>query len=135
MANVGSPARGYYPDRTSNIGAVKDLFVKFTVGATPSTITQQTTGEILSITNTGTGAYTILFTQSYFQHVELSGSTVQASYANTGVCNVEHIADANQAKNGSLKILLTNAAGAATDAASGDVVVIKYAVQVDSITS
>jgi hypothetical protein len=135
MANVGSPARGYYPDRTATIGAVKDVFIKFLIGASESTITQKTSGEILSITNTGTGAYTILLTQSYYQHVEFSGSTVQASYANTGVCNVEHIADANEAANGSLKVLLTNAAGTATAASNGDVVVIKYAVQVDSITS
>ena len=62
MANVGSPARGYYPDRTSNIGAVKDLFIKFTIGASAATITQQTLGEIASIANTGTGAYTIQLT-------------------------------------------------------------------------
>jgi hypothetical protein len=132
---VGSPARGYYPDYSANIGAVKNLFVRFQIGASASTITQQTSGEIASISNTGTGAYTIQFTQAYHQCVDLSGSTIQATYSAAGICNVEHVADASEAANGTLKILLTNAAGAATAAANGDYIVIRYAVQVDSITS
>ena len=134
MANVGSPARGYYMDRSAEIGAVKDLFVKFTSGASgavPAAL--GILGGITSVTRTGTGAYTVQFNQSYYQVVQFCGNVAQATYSSSGACDVRQISDANEAANGTVKFLTVTAAGAAVDMSSGDVLHMTLTVQVDSI--
>lgn len=137
MANVGSPARGCYPDRSAAIGAIKDLYVKFVSGASGAVPTALAIlGEIQTVTRTGTGAYTVQFSQSYYQAIEFAGSVTQAAgYANTGACTVYQVYDTAEATAGTVKFLVTNAAGTAVDPAVNDVVKVHLTVQVDSITS
>ena len=126
--SVGNPSPGFYPDRTSNVGFVKDLFVEFTSGSSGAVASSPGYNEVVSITRTGTGAYTIQFSQAYNGARNFHGDPTQASYSASGACNVKHIADANEASNGTLKILVTNAAGAATDPTTGDVIRMCYQV-------
>ncbi len=136
MANVGSPARGNYMDRSADIGAIKDLFVKFVSGASGAVpTTWGTLGGIQTITKTGTGAYTVQFNQSYYQCVQFVGSVQQASYSASGACTVAINADASEAANGTVKFTTLTAAGAAVDMSAGDILRVTHTVQVDSITS
>jgi hypothetical protein len=128
MANVGNPAGGYYPDRTANVGYVKDLFVKWTSGATGAVATLLPFAEVASVTRTNTGAFTIQFTQAYNGTRNMYGDIAQATYSKTGACQVVHVSDANEATNGTLKILTVDAAGDATDPTTGDVVHITFQV-------
>lgn len=131
--SVGSPANGFYPDRTANIGRVKDLFVRWTSGSSGAVSTVKNFGEIVSVTQTGTGAYTIQFSQAYALSVNLTGCITQASYnASTGACRFHKVVDANEAANGTLKIVTTNEAGTATDPTTGDDIQLCYQVATDT---
>lgn len=133
---VGSPSRGNYPDRTAAIGAIKDLYVKFVSGANgavPAALS--ILGEIISVTRTGTGAYTVQFSQSYYQAIEFAGTVTQASFSTSGACFIQQVADANEAANGTVKFQCYTQAGAAVDPTTGDIVKVHFTVQIDSITS
>lgn len=126
MANVGSPASGFYPAGTSNVGFEKRLHTKWISGSSGAIGTLKTYAEIASVTHTGTGAYTIQYTQSYNQSQGIRGDVAQASYNASGACFVKHISDANEAANGTLKVLVVDAAGAAVEPTTGDVIHITH---------
>jgi len=128
MANVGSPSPGQYPQNGCNVGYVKKLYVRWTSGATGAVATLLSFNEVASVTHTGTGAYTIQFTQAYNQSRNLTGCIVQASYSKTGACFIQRVADANAAAQGTLKILTVDAAGDATESTTGDVIELCYEV-------
>lgn len=131
---VGSPSTGFYMDRSSNVGYTKDLFIKWTSGSSGAVATLQPYNEVVSVTRTGTGAFTIQFSQCYNGARNMYGDIAQASYSNTGACQVVHVADANEATNGTLKVLTVNAAGTATDPTTGDIVHITFQVATASGT-
>jgi hypothetical protein len=126
--SVGNPAPGFYPDRTANVGFVKDLFIEWTSGSSGAVASSPGYNEVVSITRTGTGAYTIQFSQAYNGARCMSWSITQASYAKTGACDVRHVADANEASNGTLKVLTVDGDGDAVDPTTGDVIRVCYQV-------
>lgn len=129
MANVGSPASGFYPDRTANAGYVKDLFVKW-ISDTAGAIKSSTPfTEVVSITHTGTGAYTIQFSQAFNGTRNFTGNIAQAAgYDATKACRIQRVYDTTAPANGTLKILTVNAAGTATEPAANDVIELCYQV-------
>jgi len=128
MANVGSPSPGQYPQNGCNVGYVKRVYVRWTSGASGAVATLLAFNEVASVTHTGTGAYTIQFTQAYNQSRNLIANVTQASYSSSGACKVRKVADASEAANGTLKIVTLTEAGAAVEPTTGDVIELTYEV-------
>ncbi len=78
---------------------------------------------VTSATTSGTGVVTLVLKEAWNAFENFVGTVQQASYANTGACNVELTANnSGTAATRTLVFLLTNGAGTAVNAASGDIV-------------
>ncbi len=77
---------------------------------------------VKSATTSGTGVLTVVLKERWNSFANFIGSVQQASYANTGACNIELTAQNATGTTMTLTFLLTNGAGTAVNAASGDTV-------------
>lgn len=88
-------------------------------------------GAVASISRTGTGQYTITFSDAWVDLVKFVGWAKQAAaYANTGACDVFITAD-NSAVAGTQTIIVqvTNGSGTAVDPAVNDVICLHFEFQ------
>ena len=128
MANAG----GQYTFYQSNVDGVQQLHLGWVSGATGAVPTSFPSGfinvplEVKSVTRTGTGAFTILWTGPWYAAmVKFVGSVLQATYANTGACSVYVVEDhSTNTTTPEVKILVTNAAGTAVDPTTSDIVTL-----------
>jgi len=122
-----APAPGPYMDRSSTQKTTKDIYLKFTSGASgavPSTLTLRS--GVTSVTRTGTGAYTVVLDQ-YFDHsVGFTQSIQQASYAKTGACDCRKITSVGSTA--TFTLLTVDGDGDAVDMASGDIIELCFTV-------
>lgn len=125
-----------YPLEGNTIGGMVYAQLKWTSGATgavptfPSSFKYASNIVFKSVTRTGTGAYTIALQKPFYDVMPepMKFGCLQASDSASGVCTARLIEDhSNNVTTPELKILTTNAAGAATDAASGDVITVTFA--------
>lgn len=111
------------------------IYAKWTsgnTGAVPATLTFDR--GIASVTRTGTGAFTIALSSAWDAQLHFRGGVIQASYSNTGACHVQQVEDkVADTTTPEIKILCTNAAGAATDPTNGDVVSFKLEVTPENV--
>lgn len=78
---------------------------------------------VTSATTSGTGVLTLVLKEAWNEFENFIGTVQQASYANTGACNVVLTANnSGTAATRTLVFQLTNAAGTATSAAANDIV-------------
>jgi hypothetical protein len=124
--SVGNPSPGYYADRTANVGYVKDVFVKWTSGASGAVASSLGFAEVVSITHGATGVFVIQFSQGWNDSRNFTGNVMQASYSATGACTVRKTAQDSTA--GTLTVLVVTAAGAAVEPTTGDVIELCFQV-------
>jgi hypothetical protein len=110
-------------DRSSNVNGVKDLFVEWTGGTSP-TVTNY--DEVVSVAYSGTGVFLITFSQAYNGVRHIGTSVLQASYSASGAVYLDETAES--ATNGTVTLTARTAAGAAVAPASTDI--IRVVVQV-----
>jgi len=130
MANAG----GLYSFLQRTVDGVNELYLGWTSGATgalPSSYPSgynNSTAEIKSVTRTGTGAFTISLGAPWWASmVAFHFHILQASYANTGACSVYVVEDhSTNTTTPEIKILITNAAGTATDPTTNDQVNLTF---------
>lgn len=76
-----------------------------------------------SATTSGTGVLTVVLKEAWNDFENFIGTVQQATYSSSGACNVELTANnSGVGATRTLVFLLTNGAGAAVNAASGDIV-------------
>ncbi len=82
------------------------------------------TDEFLIPVRTGTGAYTLTLTSQWaLRSFGIIPYLVQASYSASGACAMQLVEDkSNDVTTQEIKILITNAAGAAVDPTTSDVI-------------
>src|SRR5258708_6499518 len=105
-------------------------------GAVPALSTFRYHQRVVSVTRNSAGSYTIVFEDGVVGLVGVIGNVIQASPA-TGGLTVKPTVNNMQATTApSLTVVVTVPAGAATDPASGDVVMLTRVVQyMDAIAS
>jgi hypothetical protein len=124
---AGNPSRGYFPDRTANIGGVKDVFVEWTGGTSPVV---QNYSEVVSVAYSGTGVFLVTLSQSYNGIRNVTTSVKQASFAAAG-CHYL-VPTAESSTNGTVTLQACKGSdGTAVAPASGDV--IRVTIQVGVI--
>ncbi len=102
-----------------------DMFVQMSYTATGTSAAQTLTegkGFITSATTSGTGVLTVVLKERWAKYRNFIHTVQQASYSASGACNIVLTAQAATGTTKTLTFLLTNSAGAAVNAASGDIV-------------
>lgn len=128
--------RQFYQFRYSLEANVVDLFMTVSFGSTGApTLTANQNKGIASITRTGAGAYTILFTDNYARLMGTRHTFNEASNSNTAPASPGMWVTAdNSASTTAPGIQVTfNSAGTATDPASGEIVLMQITLKNSSI--
>lgn len=138
MANTGA----YYPGPNTSHSGWNFLTLLWTSGATgavptgyPGSFTRSTP-EVKSVTRTGTGAFTFALGAAWAGPMfAIFPYLLQATFASSGACEMVLIEDhSNNVTTPEVKVLITNAAGAAADPASGDIIGVTLATQLVSVS-
>lgn len=128
MANVG----GFYDHMWASQQGLTWQFLQWKGPGSGAVTTTRTSPEIKSLTETGTGAYTIALNSPWAGSMfAVTFTPMQASDSSAGVCTGRVIEDhSTNVTTPEIKILLTNAAGAATALQSTDVMNVVLWMQV-----
>lgn len=130
MANAGG-LYSFYQDSVDGVTRLRLGWTSGATGALPASFPSgfnNANSEIKSVTRTGTGAYTIALKDPWWASMcEFTYHILQASYANTGACSVYVVEDhSTNLTTPEIKILITNAAGTATDPTTSDQVNLTF---------
>lgn len=125
---------GLYPDFSSMQQGTVLIPVQWTSGATgavPALSAFTYSAGVKSVTRNSAGDFTIVFKGGAAAgFIGMDENIVQASYSNTGACYA--IIKVNSLKTKgtfSVEIMTVNAAGAATDPTTGDVIALLFTLQ------
>lgn len=102
-----------------------DMLVQVSYTATGTSAAQTLTegkSFVTSATTSGTGVVTVVLKERWNKFRNFIPSIQQASYSAAGACNIELTAQNATGTTKTLTFLLTNGAGAAVNAASGDII-------------
>jgi dihydroxyacid dehydratase/phosphogluconate dehydratase len=129
---MGSPA--YYTDATANESGHVRFDIEWTSavsGGVPalSAFPHPAAGYVVSVVHGATGVYTITLTDQWADLLEFGGWTIQATYSAAGACNIRVTANNTNAAAKTLVLLVTNAAGAAVDPTTNDVLYVNLRMQ------
>jgi hypothetical protein len=121
-------------DQSSQASGLVDIPVKFTAGASgavPALSAFAQHNGVAAVTKpSGTGIYKITLEDAYLARVGFIRDVKQASYSSSGACHIQITADTtSDPTDPSVTLLVTTAAGAAVNLASGDVVTITLVMQ------
>lgn len=116
-------------DRTSYVASGVDVVFRWTSGATGAVASVDRKGDNAAtpVARTAAGSFTLALAQVYFDHEPMLEEIVQASYSANGAVYVVPIAYNLASKTVTVKTV--NAAGAATDPTTGDVVQVTLRLQ------
>lgn len=127
---------GYFSDQTAFDSGLVTLNLEWTSGATgavpalnSANFPHSGVGEVVSVVRGGVGVFTITLTQAWFDLIRFVGWTIQAAYSAAGACNVRVTANNTGAATATLVLLVTNAAGAAVDPTTNDVMYVNLQLQ------
>lgn len=135
---MDSARMGYFSDDTSNESGQVELYlqwVSLVTGGIPTTLLRSsgfglTVPVTAAITRTGAGLFTVQFSQAWaLKYLDFSATFQQATYAAGGVSESNILTDNLMATTGVMTINITNAAGAATDPTTGDVITLHWTMQ------
>jgi hypothetical protein len=127
MANAGT-----YSDETSTTSGRVTVPVQWTSGASGAVPALSAFAQrygLTSCTHGATGVYTLVFDDSYVGLLDFSESIIQASYSKNGACKVRITANNIAATAKSIVLLVVDGDGDAVEPASGDVLVLDFALQ------
>lgn len=129
--------QGPFTDDSSKESAIVNHFLQWTSGTTGAvaTINRQAGFGLVApataaVVQTGTGLFTLQFEQPWsLPYLAFDYSIKQASYAAAGACVVQVLTDNLMATTGVMTIEITNAAGAAVNPTTGDIVRLNITMQ------
>ena len=131
---MGRP--GYFSDSTEFESGKAGIDLEWTSlvsGGVPALLTSgfphSGMGQVASVVHGATGVYTITFTDQWFDLLQFDGWVIQATYSAAGACNVRVTANNTGAAAKTLVLLVTNAAGAAVDPTTNDVLYVNLRMQ------
>lgn len=125
---AGNPSRGQYMDRSSNVDGIKDIFVEWTGGTSP-TVTNYS--EVVSVGYSATGQFLITMSQAYNGIRNVTASCKQASFAAAG-CHYL-VPTAESSTNGTITLQACKGSdGTAVAPANGDVIRVTIQVGITS---
>jgi len=126
---------GYFGDDTANESGQVELYLQYTslvTGGIPTTLSRSSgfgLGAVAAIARTGVGLFTIQFDQIWtLKYLDFNGVFQQAAYSAAGACEVQILTD-TVATNGQMTIEVTNAAGAAVDPTTNDIITYHWTMQ------
>lgn len=126
------PGPAPFTDRTSHESGVVDTFLQWTSGASgavPSTLTRSM--GVKSVVHGATGVYVVTLKSPWKNSpLEFTQAIMQASYSASGACFVRVTADASSnSTTPTITLLVVNAAGAAVEPTTGDVIRVSFKLQ------
>lgn len=128
---------GYFMDDSANESGCVQLYLQWTSGVTGAvtTINRQSGFGLVSpatasVVRTGVGLFTVQFSQAWaLKYLSVSPLIQQTTYSAAGACEVQILTDSLVATTGVMTIEITNAAGAAVDPTTGDVITLAFTMQ------
>lgn len=129
---------GPWVDDTYAVSGRVELVLRWTAGSTGSIASIDanhrygfvTPANPTPIVRNSAGNYTITFAETPAEVIDVWGQNLQASYSGTaGVVNMNWTAKAITGGSKTVTVQFTNAAGTATDPASGDILTVSAVVQ------
>lgn len=133
MANRGGPY-SFFQSTKSGWNFLTLLWTSAATGAVPTSYPSgytRATDELKIPVRTGAGAYTLSLTSQWAGKIfGIIPYLLQATYSASGACVIQLVEDNSNATTPEVKILITNAAGAAVDPTTSDVVGITLITQI-----
>lgn len=130
---------GWFMDDSANESGQVELFLQWAslvTGGIPTTLTRASGfGTIApataAIVRTGVGLFTVQFERAWaLPYLDFNnGQIKQATYSAAGACSVVIVSDALVATTGVITIQINNAAGAAVDPTTGDIIRLHWTMQ------